>query len=145
MHQYYKINRREVFIFALLLFLCFVSRSSVSQSISYLSSSTSPLFYFFQFISVHTFLQEQITVLECQPLELDHHTSNVADCKKPLGTNMRTKMKNLCLYEIERGGGGSQGSSSSFSQYKIASAGSPSSPLRPHVSVLCVKCECMAV
>lgn len=54
-------------------------------------------------------------------------------------------MKNLCLYEIGRGGGGSPGSGSSFSQYKIASAESLSSPLRPHVNVLCMKCECMAV
>lgn len=46
MHQYYKINRRAVPICTLLLFLCFVSWSSVSQSISYLSSSSSPLFLF---------------------------------------------------------------------------------------------------
>lgn len=38
--------------------------------------------------------------MECQPLELDHQTSNVVDCKKtnPRGTNMRTKTKSLCVY-----------------------------------------------
>lgn len=77
--SYYKINRGAASICALLLFLCFVSRSSVSQSFSYLSSSSSPLFL--RFTSVHTFLQEYITVLECQPLELDHQTINVVDCK----------------------------------------------------------------
>lgn len=53
---------------------------ALSQSVSYSSSSSSPLFL--KFISVHTFLQEQIIVLECQPLEWDHQTSNVVDCKK---------------------------------------------------------------
>lgn len=75
---------------------------AVSQSFSYSSSSSSPLF--FKFTSVHTFLQEQITILECQPPEWDHQTSNVVDCKfekkkkNPLGTNMRTKLKSLCVY-----------------------------------------------
>lgn len=96
MHQYYKINGRVISICALLLFLCFVSWSCISQSFSYLSSSSSPLF--FKFTSVHTFLQKQITVLECQPLEWDHQTSNVVDCKKKKKMKTWEPKLNICVF-----------------------------------------------
>lgn len=104
MQQYYKINRRGVSICALLLFLCFVSQSFVSQSFAF--PICHPLLVpCFKFTSVHTFLQEQITILECQPLEWDHQTSNVIDCKKKL-SGYKYENENEKSVCFGRGGGG---------------------------------------
>lgn len=99
-HQYYKINRREFHFFFNLLSsyssVLLVEALSLSP-FSYLSSSSNPLFL--EFTSVHTFLQEQRTVLECQPLELDHPTT-IVDCK---ATNMRTRIKKkICVFSESR-------------------------------------------